>query len=127
VVLLARHFLGAAATRLNTPEPQLSPEAERALVEYDWPGNARELQNVVERAVILAAGGRIEAWMVGSASPVLAPRARAGASRSSRALDRAAIEAALERHGGVIKRAAQDLGLSRQALYRRLDRLGLRE
>jgi PAS domain S-box-containing protein len=127
VLLLARHFLAAAATRLGTPEPALSPEAERALVEYDWPGNARELQNVVERAVILATGGRIEPWMVGSSSPALAPRARAGAERSPRALDRAAIEAALERHGGVIKRAAEDLGLSRQALYRRLDRLGLRE
>jgi DNA-binding NtrC family response regulator len=109
ILPLARHFL--------EPGFALSPEAEVALTRHAWPGNVRELQNAMKRACLLA-GGRL----IGPAAlnlPAVAAVAEAGP-------DRAAVEAALERARGVIAQAARDLGLSRQALYRRMEKLGLR-
>ena len=80
----------------------------------------RELRNAVQRAALLARGDMV------SAADLDLPSAPASAvATSSDEPDRAVIEAALERNGGVLAQAAADLGLSRQALYRRLDRLGI--
>ena len=111
ILPLARHFLPRGRT--------LSAGAERALLAHGWPGNVRELRNVLQRAALLAKHETIEAADLG-----LPPPARAGADTGGP--DRADIQAALERHDGVLSQAASELGLSRQALYRRLDRLGLR-
>ena len=86
---------------------------------YPWPGNVRELQNAIRRACLLA-GGRA----IGTTALNL-PAAHAAAAAEPE-LDRATVEQALERAGGVIAHAARDLGLSRQALYRRMERLGLK-
>jgi len=109
ILPLARHFLPAGK--------QLAASAERALLHHGWPGNVRELRNAVQRAALLSEG-RIEAEALGLAA---APSAGSGSDEP----DRAAIEAALERSGGVLAQAAAELGLSRQALYRRLDRYGI--
>ena len=115
ILPLARHFL---------PEGRrLSADAERALLRHAWPGNVRELRNVVQRAALLSARGDIRADALGL-PPAPVPMASPPAAVDEP--DRAAIEAALARHGGVLAQAAQELGLSRQALYRRLDRLGIR-
>ena len=115
ILPLARHFL---------PEGRrLAADAERALLRHTWPGNVRELRNVVQRAALLSAGGDIRADALGLP---LAPLPMASPPAAPDEPDRAAIEAALARHGGVLAQAAQELGLSRQALYRRLDRLGIR-
>ena len=115
ILPLARHFL---------PDGRhLSADAERALLRHAWPGNVRELRNVVQRAALLSGAGDIPAGALGL--PAAAPRAATGAATVDEP-DRAAIEAALARHGGVLAQAAHELGLSRQALYRRLDRLGIR-
>jgi len=113
ILPLARHFLAAGR--------ELAPDAERALVRHAWPGNVRELQNVIRRACLL------------SATPVIAAETLAlpAAEQSSDltgepAVDRASIESALQRSGGVVAHAARDLGLSRQALYRRMDKLGIK-
>ncbi|MBD7988865.1 sigma-54-dependent Fis family transcriptional regulator [Luteimonas sp. Sa2BVA3] len=115
ILPLARHFL---------PEGRrLAADAERALLRHAWPGNVRELRNVVQRAALLSADGDIRADALGlprAPVPMAAPPSTVDEP------DRAAIEAALARHGGVLAQAAQELGLSRQALYRRLDRLGIR-
>jgi DNA-binding NtrC family response regulator len=111
ILPLARHFL--------EPGFQLTPEAEEALLRYPWPGNVRELQNAIRRACLLAA-----ARAVGVADLAL-PAAPDGGTEEPE-LDRANIEQALERARGVVARAARDLGLSRQALYRRMEKLGLR-
>ncbi|MGJ4802837.1 sigma-54-dependent transcriptional regulator [Luteimonas sp. SDU82] len=112
ILPLARHFL--------PPGRQLSPAAERALLHHPWPGNVRELRNAVQRAALLS-GDVIEAAALG-----LAPlSADAGAHGHGDEPDRAAIEAALARAGGVLAQAATELGMSRQALYRRLDRYGI--
>ncbi len=113
ILPLARHFLPAGK--------RLGEDAERALQRHAWPGNVRELRNAVQRAALLARGETV------SASDLDLPLAAGAniATASNDEPDRASIEAALERNGGVLAQAAADLGLSRQALYRRLDRLGI--
>ena len=98
----------------------MGEDAERALQRHAWPGNVRELRNAVQRAALLARGETV------SAADLDLPSAPANAAATANdEPDRAVIEAALERNGGVLAQAAADLGLSRQALYRRLDRLGI--
>ena len=117
ILPLALHFLPAGK--------RLGADAERALLRHPWPGNVRELRNVVQRAALLSAGSVIDAAALGLP---MAPSNAAATSPAGGAdePDRAAIEAALARNGGVLAQAAMELGLSRQALYRRLDRLGIR-
>ena len=110
IVPLAEHFLGAGR--------RLDAGARQALVRHAWPGNVRELKNAMQRASLLARGDTISAADLGlGAAP---PQAEV-----EPALDRQAIEAALARNAGVVAQAAAELGLSRQALYRRMERLGI--
>jgi DNA-binding NtrC family response regulator len=101
------------------PGKTLHPSAESALLAHTWPGNVRELKNVMARANLLASGDVIKPAELGLPSPV---GATAGADAEP---DREAIVQALARAGGVIAQAAAELGLSRQALYRRMERLGI--
>jgi len=110
ILPLTEHFLGAAA--------RLSDEAREALLAYPWPGNVRELKNVLERARLLCRDGVIDRADLNLPARRIAP----GASNEP---DREQIEAALKTASGVISRAAQALGLSRQALYRRMEKFGL--
>ena len=91
----------------------------RLFLRHPWPGNVHELRNVVQRAALLATGPRIEA---GDLALPRAPMPRAAGPDEP---DRARIEQALQRAHGVIAQAAAELGLSRQALYRRMDRLDI--
>jgi DNA-binding NtrC family response regulator len=109
ILPLAEHFLAAGK--------RLAPDAREALRRYTWPGNVRELRNALQRAALLAQGEELSAADLGL--PVGAPAA------SPEELDRAAIEVALARADGVIAQAAAELGLSRQALYRRMEKLGI--
>ena len=111
VLPLARHFL--------PPGFELAAEAERALVRHSWPGNVRELQNAIRRACLLSAERTIGVAALNL--PSVAP-----AVSDEPGVDRATIEQALERAHGVVAQAARDLGLSRQALYRRMEKLGLK-
>jgi DNA-binding NtrC family response regulator len=113
ILPLARHFLPAGK--------HLGADAERALRAHAWPGNVRELRNVVQRAALLSHDAQIRADALGLPAPTAAAAAAQGEEP-----DRAAIEASLARNRGVLAQAAIELGLSRQALYRRLDRLGIR-
>ena len=112
VLPLARTFLGG--------RHRLSPEAEQALLSHAWFGNVRELQNCMRRAVLLAEGEVIGPQALGlhPGQPVVAPPVPAEPSRTD-------IENVLARHAGVIAAAAQELGLSRQALYRRMEKYGI--
>ena len=113
ILPLARHFLPAGK--------RLADDAERALLRHAWPGNVRELRNVMQRAALLARGD-----VVSAADLNLQPAMSAASGTKSDEPDRAMIEAALEHNGGVLAQAAAALGLSRQALYRRLDRHGIK-
>jgi DNA-binding NtrC family response regulator len=95
---------------------RLGADARAALVRHRWPGNVRELRNALQRAALLAAGAELTAADLGLDSEP-AP--------ADPELDRATIELALTRAGGVVSQAASELGLSRQALYRRMERLGI--
>ena len=111
ILPLARHFL--------EPGFELLPEAERALARHDWPGNVRELRNTIRRACLLAGSKRI------AAADLMLPGIPANEPPPAREPDREEIEGALARHEGVIAKAARDLGLSRQSLYRRMEKLGI--
>jgi DNA-binding NtrC family response regulator len=109
---LARHFLEPGFT--------LAQDALEALSRYPWPGNVRELQNTIRRACLLSQGKTLTAASL--ALPVVAAQPAA----EELSLDRTTIEQALDRAQGVVAQAARELGLSRQALYRRMEKLGLR-
>ncbi len=113
ILPLARHFLPAGK--------RLGDDAERALLRHAWPGNVRELRNVMQRAALLA---RTE--VVSASDLNLQPAMSLASGANSDEPDRAMIQAALEHNGGVLAQAAAELGLSRQALYRRLDRHGIK-
>jgi DNA-binding NtrC family response regulator len=110
ILPLAEHFLAEGKT--------LSASAQAALLDHGWPGNVRELKNVMQRASLLCAGASLRASDLGL--PASAPRAE-----SDPGLDREAIEQALARASGVVAQAAAELGVSRQALYRRMERFGI--
>jgi len=114
VLPLARHFLGDAA--------RLDDGAERALAGHAWPGNVRELKNVLQRASLLCRDGLITGDDLGL------PAMRGSAPRVAPAAepDRSAIEAALADADGNVSHAAAALGLSRQALYRRMEKAGIK-
>lgn len=101
---------------------EFSPEAERALLAHAWPGNVRELQNCVKRACILASSAAIQPADLGL-QKVAAASVDAGAGSAEP--DRESVQRALDAAHGVIAIAARELGLSRQALYRRMEKFGL--
>ena len=117
ILPLAQRFLGDGA--------RLSEEASVALMHYDWPGNVRELRNCIERAKLLAEDHVIRVAHLNLPSGT-ASRVKAAAARSLDDPSREVIEAALRECGGNVTRAAGALGLSRQALYRRIERFGMR-
>ena len=108
------------AASLLAPAKRLDPGAESALLAHAWPGNVRELKNVMARANLLAQGDIIRTADLGL--PAAATPAPVALEAEP---DREAIVAALARAGGVVSQAAAELGLSRQALYRRMERLGI--
>jgi DNA-binding NtrC family response regulator len=127
ILPIARQML-SAQRRTRT----LGAAAERALLAYGWPGNVRELENRLQRASLVAAGEEIgpedlgltsapASWSVEGPSAESGPYRGTGASTS----ERDALEDVLRVHGGSVSRAAEALGLSRQALYRRMERLGV--
>jgi len=95
-------------------------DAERALLNHSWPGNVRELRNVLQRAALLAGDLPINAAALNL--PAVLP-----ARYDEPVLDRATIERVLSENGQVVAQAARQLGISRQALYRRMEKLGIKE
>ena len=116
ILPLAEHFLGGAKA--------LSPAARETLLRHRWPGNVRELKNTLQRALLLGTGREIGVADLGlpaTADSFPSPTAPTADAEPGRE----AIEAAIARAKGVLAQAAAELGLSRQALYRRLERLGI--
>ena len=119
VIPLAEHFLAGSGKTLDDG-------ARRALRAHAWPGNVRELKNTIARAALLSSSPTITSNDLGLPAFTTGTAARGNdAPMDADEPDRASIEAALKRHRGVLAQAAAELGLSRQALYRRLERLGI--
>jgi DNA-binding NtrC family response regulator len=118
LVPLALHFLRRHAARYRKPLGAFDPAAVETMLAHPWPGNVRELDHAVERAVLLAGGASVTA-----ADLALRPAAPASSPLEEMPLEeaeRVLIGRALERAGGNVSQAARALGLSRSALYRRL-------
>jgi len=111
IMALAEHFLG--------PAGRFADDARAALLAHAWPGNVRELRNAVERAKLLSVEGVITQADLGLPAARRQPRDLEEPGRDT-------LEQALRAAKGNVSRAAQRLGMSRQALYRRLERAGLR-
>src|SRR5258708_614222 len=124
--LLVQHFVGKCASRMNKEVSRISEEVMEALRHYEWPGNIRELQNVVERAVIISSGPNLEIPF-GELKRIVA----SDAPRLTRTLDevqRDHILEALRQCGGVVggpNGAAVRLGLVRTTLHYRMRKLGI--
>ncbi len=121
---LAAHYLGDLTKRYRKTL-EFDRSALQALTTHPWPGNVRELAHVVERSILMAQGNAITAADLG-----LRARIEGGSSLENMTIDDAEqhlIKKALERCGGNVSDAADALGLSRSALYRRLQRHGISE
>jgi len=127
VQLLAQHFAQVYALRNRQPVPEFSAAALRKLREHPWPGNVRELQHAVERAVILRAGPVLLPADFSFRNPDSAAASAAAVPVAENPLpllevEKNTIQQAIERHQGNLTKAAKELGLTRTALYRRLDK-----
>jgi DNA-binding NtrC family response regulator len=123
IPLLAMHFLRQSAQRYRKNLSGFESTAMKLLLEHPWPGNVRELDHSVERAVLMAEGSEVRASDLGLR------QVREGSSRiedmSLEDVERALIQKAMGRYGGNVSHASKTLGLSRSALYRRLQKYGL--
>jgi DNA-binding NtrC family response regulator len=122
IPLLADYFVGRYGRLVGKRVQGVSQEAMTALQSYPWPGNIRELQNVIERAVILC---RREISVIDLPAALSAPDCSAKEPGTLKDLEREAILAALEKTGGNRRKAAEELGLSRRTLQYRLKEYGL--
>ena len=123
IVPLALGVLATSGRRYGRSLREFHPDAVRGLQQYAWPGNVRELRNVIERAALLARGE-----VVSMADLRLAPTNPSPPALEDMSLEdaeRILIRAALKRHTGSVVEAAAALGLSRSALYRRMEKLGI--
>jgi DNA-binding NtrC family response regulator len=122
--LLAHHFLQGYSNRYRKNIASFDSAAVRALHEHAWPGNVRELDHAVERGVLMAAGPTVRAGDLG-----LRAQAAGGAAKleemSLDEVEQYLIQRTLSRHEGNVSQAAKALGLSRSAMYRRLQKHGL--
>jgi len=125
ILPLAQYFLQRHAARYGKRRAGISPEAAQLLRAYDWPGNVRELDHAVERAVLLARLDNLESVDFALTPPLARPGLPAQSPMNLEELERETIRQALSRHDGNVSLAAKALGLSRSALYRRLQRYGL--
>lgn len=124
VLLLADYFLQRYTHKYKKEISGLNREAKQKLLRYHWPGNVRELQHAIERAVILS-----DSSLLKPANFMLQPQSEKKAEEDEtlnlEQLERNAIERAMKRSEGNLSRAAEYLGITRYALYRKLEKLGL--
>ncbi|UPG92625.1 sigma-54-dependent transcriptional regulator [Luteibacter aegosomatissinici] len=121
IVPLARHYLATASRRYRREPPVMDAAVERAMLEHAWPGNVRELAHAMERAALLG-GDRMHA------SDLRLRKAAKSRGMEDMTLEDAEammLRVAIDRHDGNLMRAAEHLGITRQRLYRRLEKYGL--
>ncbi|GER08533.1 hypothetical protein JCM17843_28430 [Kordiimonadales bacterium JCM 17843] len=120
--MLAKYFIALAIQNHGLKPASLTEEAERAILAYSWPGNVRQLQNCIQRAMALNSSGKIDRRHLGlsrdkATAPSVQTLARARAEAES-----ALLSKAIRTFDGNISRAATELGVSRVGLYRLLKR-----
>ena len=128
ILLLAHHYLQKYERKYGKEFGRLTAEQEQALMSYPWPGNVRELQHTLERAIILSDAGHLNIQEHLKPAGAMSGTPNEPALKQPvnlQELEEQAVRKALERHGGNISRAAKELGLSRMALYRRMEKYGI--
>ncbi|MFM7027715.1 MAG: sigma-54-dependent transcriptional regulator [Chakrabartia sp.] len=137
---LVEHFVARYATERRVPTPDVAPDSLAALQAYDWPGNVRQLRNIVERTIILAPGDRIGRIEVDMLPAEVTQDASAGGGAGSsvaimgaplrearEAFEREYLRVQIRRFSGNISRTAHFIGMERSALHRKLKILGMVE
>jgi DNA-binding NtrC family response regulator len=123
VSILAEHFLESLGRELGRPAPALSPAAREALVRYRWPGNIRELRNVLERAVLFGEGGILEAGDLHFEGSL---RDESGiVSLSMEEVEKLHIHRVLQSQGGSVTQAVRVLDIPRSSFYKKLKKYGI--
>lgn len=129
ILPLARYFVETMSSGLGRPSQRIEPRAEAALRSYTWPGNIRELKNTIERALLLTKINEPLRWdtlpeEIRDGTPTAAADGHGFEARVAE-FERSLIADALERNGGVVRRAARELDLNAVTLARKMRRLGL--
>jgi two-component system response regulator HydG len=123
---LAAHFLKIYSQKYRKDFHDFTPSAMQLLQRYNWPGNIRELQHAIERAIIMAEGDQLDSrdFFFLSAKPAN-EKISTPASYNLDEVEKTTIQRAIDKNGGNISKAAKELGLTRASLYRRLEKYGL--
>jgi DNA-binding NtrC family response regulator len=125
VILLARHMLRKAASRDKVAVPSLPSEVAEALRGYSWPGNVREIENEMNRLVVLCRGRELRCEDLSAALRLHTRPCPQVLKEARMAFERDHLMQALRRTEGNRTRAAMELGITRQALYEKIRRFGL--
>jgi DNA-binding NtrC family response regulator len=127
ILPIARHYAALYSRKYGQPEKKFSPQAEQALMDFDWPGNVRALRHAIERAIIMTADPVIEPGdlqLVDAGAAAAAPTPIPTVLNLDQ-MEKETIHRALVKHGFNISHAAKELGLTRASLYRRMEKHGL--
>jgi DNA-binding NtrC family response regulator len=126
ILPLAEHFLAQLSVTIGKPMKGISAEARQALCSYAWPGNARELRNIIERAVVLSASDVVQPDCLPPEikGPVTSPGHTPGDNKLEQ-VERDLLFEALRRHKGNISAAARELGITRDTIRYRMRKHGL--
>ncbi len=125
VLQLAHHFIGQFAQKYHKTLQGMTSEATQRLQQYSWPGNVRELQHVIERAVIMSEGTVLELDDFHLSSDKFKNNVTFNPQVPLEEMEKQMVKQAIEKHKGNITKAATELGLTRAALYRRIEKFSL--
>lgn len=125
IMLLASHFLTSFAAKYHKQLKIINASAKQALLSYHWPGNIRELQHVIERAVIMSDGTEVSSHDLQLSPQRFGNQPPLQTDMPLDEMEKMMVNKAIEKHKGNISRAAAELGLTRAALYRRIEKFGL--
>ncbi|MCP4705638.1 MAG: sigma-54-dependent Fis family transcriptional regulator, partial [candidate division Zixibacteria bacterium] len=125
IILLAEHFLEIYCRKYNKVLKSISAAAIKRLKKYQWPGNVRELQHAIERAVIMSESNNLQPEDFFFSGNVVKPDSLAFDSYNLEDIEKTVIEKVLKKYDGNISHTADELGLTRTSLYRRMQKYGL--
>lgn len=125
ILLLANHFLQSFNSKYHKSIVTFDDKAQMTMLDYHWPGNVRELQHVVERAVIMSDGSQIGINDLHLSQQKFGSTLTTPTNLSLEEMEKTMVQKAIDKHKGNISRAAADLGLTRAALYRRIEKFNL--
>jgi transcriptional regulator with PAS, ATPase and Fis domain len=125
IILLAYHFLQTFSNKYHKAIQNINVKAEKTLLGYHWPGNIRELQHVMERAIIMTDGIEITEQDLQLSPQKFGNQSVLQTDMPLDEMEKMMVNKAIEKHKGNISRAATELGLTRAALYRRIEKFGL--